>query len=413
VRPAISHTMALYVANNHVLNSLLAHAAVVCFGEAPWVVRLPAIVFGVAGVWAFWLCASEIWTRLPSLVGTLLFGMSYYGVYYSQEARGYSGFLFFALLATALILRLLRRPPRERAPWLECAYALAIGLGMYAMVLQLFVVAGHAVVLIVQRRWRLAGWLAAGCGVAALLYAPMAGSLLSYYRTHPSDTGYPLLSRAFAHVLAPLAAVLVVGGLMTLPFVVRLARRRADAAAVILAPLAFNILMPVLRGQGVYPRTLIFGLGAGYLLLVEALDFLFARRTAFGWSAAAVVGVASMVPLGPYYRLPKQGFREALQYVDTHRMRVDQRIGATLGGKAVRFYDPSVVQIETRQDIAGRTAAGSPPAWIIWTFAEQMQSENPDLFSWLQHETQTRAVFPGVIGDGTVWVSYWTPGIPR
>ena len=40
--------------NQHPLYSVLAHGAVGVWGESPWVVRLPAMVFGVVAVWTVW-----------------------------------------------------------------------------------------------------------------------------------------------------------------------------------------------------------------------------------------------------------------------------------------------------------------------------------------------------------------------
>ena len=59
----------------------------------------------------------------------------------------------------------------------------------------------------------------------------MAGSLIEYYRTHPADIGYPLLSRQFMRALAPLLPLLVAASGVMLPLAVRLARRMPLAAA--------------------------------------------------------------------------------------------------------------------------------------------------------------------------------------
>src|SRR5262245_15220738 len=84
-------------ANNHVLNSVLVHFFVAVLGsEQPWVVRLPSILFGVGSVWAFYLVARQLWTNQLALIATFMFAVSYHGVYYAQQARGYSMFLFFA-----------------------------------------------------------------------------------------------------------------------------------------------------------------------------------------------------------------------------------------------------------------------------------------------------------------------------
>src|SRR5262245_50050613 len=46
--------------NNHVLYSLEAQAAIALFGETAWALRLPAMLFGVAGVAALWWFGRQI-----------------------------------------------------------------------------------------------------------------------------------------------------------------------------------------------------------------------------------------------------------------------------------------------------------------------------------------------------------------
>lgn len=397
------------LANNHALNSVLVHLVASVCGADPWAVRLPAILFGVAGVWAFWFVATAIWPRMPALLGTSLFAVSYHHIYYSQNARGYSALIFFGLLATGLLLRLLDQEEPRRDRRIAAGYSVAIGLGLYAMLLMTFIVAGHASVLVACRRWRALIPLAAGVGLAALLYAPMAPSLMEYYRTHPADTGYRLLSIEFARALAPIAIVLIAGGLVSIPIVVRFARTRPLAAALLLSPVAFNVLVPLVRGQGVYPRSFIYGLAVAYLLLVDAIDWALRVRPGVAWMMAALIAVASAVQLVPYYQLPKQGFRQALAYIERHRAPADDRIGLTLGGKAARFYDPSIVLIEDASQLRAFTSRSRQPAWIISTFPGEMRLNSPELYEWLRAQAADKAEFAGVIGDGTVHVHYWSP----
>jgi uncharacterized membrane protein YuzA (DUF378 family) len=103
------------LANNHVLNSVLVNLVGAWFGTDPWLLRLPALVFGMAGVWAFWWVAVVLWPRGAALVGTTLFAVSYHHVYYSQNARGYSALIFFALVATGCVLRLTADTPDARS----------------------------------------------------------------------------------------------------------------------------------------------------------------------------------------------------------------------------------------------------------------------------------------------------------
>ena len=196
---------------------------------------------------------------------------------------------------------------------------------------------------------------------------------------------------------------------MAMPVIVRLARRRPDAAALLVVPAAFNVLLPIVRGQGVYPRTFIFGLAVGYFFLIEALDYLLARKPALAWVLTGVIAAGSFAQLVPYYRLPKQGFAQALAFVDANRAAADRRVGLTLAGKAVRFYDPSFELVENTAQILERTGDAAAPIWVISTFAGQMRADDPAVYEWLMRDTEPRAEFPGVIGDGTVHVSYWAP----
>jgi hypothetical protein len=402
------------LANNHVLNSVLVNLVGAWWGTDPWLLRLPALVFGIAGVWAFWWVAAAIWPRTPALAGTALFAASYHHVYYTQNARGYSALIFFGLIATGCVLRLATdaRDGRPSTRWrLELAYAAAIGLGLYAMLLMTFVVAGHGLMLLWHRRWRTLAVLACGVALAGAFYAPMAASLVAYYRAHPGDTGYPLLSLAFAQALAPIAPFLLAGAAVMLPIVLRLWRRQPLAAGLLLAPLAFNVAVPLLRGQGVYPRSFIYGLPVAYLLLVEAFDWARARRPRLAVAGAAAVAAVSVVKLVPFYQLPKQGFRQALAYIDAHGRPGDQRAGLSLGGKAARFYDGRYRVIEDPAQLQAWLSRAPGPAWIVTTFAADLRAREPGLETWLRTMTTDRAEFPGVIGDGTVHVHYW-PGRP-
>jgi len=416
--PASQIIRSYEAANNHVLNSLLAHAAASIWGEQPWAVRLPSILFGVAGVWAFHFLASQLWSGRVALPGTFMFAVSYHHIYYTQNARGYSGFLFFALLATGLLLRELRRSPSDvagsrsaAARGFGAAYACSLGLGMYAMILMIFVIMGHGVVLLLSRRWRLLGWLLAGVAFALLLYLPMAEDVITYYSNQPTETGHSLLSAEFLQELKPAIPLLIAASIVAPLLLWRLARRHSVAAALIVLPLVFNIVVPALRGQGVHPRSLIYGLPVAYFFLMEAMEWASARRHLdhAAWIGVLAVTIVSIAMLSRYYPLPKQGFRQALQYVAARRAPMDEQMGLTLGGKAARFYDPSVILIETSHELQEWLKTADAQTWVIYSFPGEMRQSAPELYHWLATATASKASFRGVIGDGDVHVHLWQP----
>jgi hypothetical protein len=83
--------------NQHPLFSLMAHGSVELFGESAWALRLPAALFGVATVGVLYGFAR-------------LLAVSYHHVWFSQNARGYTMLVFFALLGSWLFLENLHRP---------------------------------------------------------------------------------------------------------------------------------------------------------------------------------------------------------------------------------------------------------------------------------------------------------------
>lgn len=397
-------------ANNHVLNSLLAHAASGIWGEQPWVVRLPSIAFGIAGVWAFYFLTVQIWERQVALLGTLMFAVSYHHIYYTQNARGYSAFIFFALLSSGLLLRLLfadaTKPLRKPEAVL---YAIAIGLGMYSLLLMLFVLLAHGSTLLFTRRWRLLGWLIGGGLLALMLYAPMAPGLIRYFSEQSSETGHPLFSPAFFREIKPIALLLLAGAIVAPALLWRLARRNPLAAALLVLPLAFNVAVPAARGQGMHPRSLIYGLPVLYFVLMEGMDWARLRSRWIPWVGVGAVSVVSLVMLARYYPLPKQGFQQALGYIAAHRGPMDHRIGLSLGGKAARFYDPTFPYIEDSNQLELWLATADRPTWVLYTFENDLRHAWPKMHEWLMTATAHRATFPSVIGGGAVHVRLWLP----
>lgn len=396
------------IVGHHVMTALLAHICAGIWGLQPWAVRLPAILFGIAGVWAFYFLARQLWTREITLLGTLLFAVSYHHVYYSQNARGYSALVFFALLATGMLLRLLRTDAERQTRWYGLAYACAIGLGMYALLVMLFIIMGHACVLLVTRRWHALGWLIAGSVFALLLYAPMAHDFIAYHR-NPPETSSLLFSAVFFRELKLIIPLLVIGATITPLLLGRLARRHPLAAALIVLPLVWNIVLPAVKGQEVHPRSFIYGLPVAYFFLMEGMDWAQQRFRGIQWIGVGLVTVVSLVMLARYYPLPKQGFQQALAYIGAHRGETDNKIGLTLGGKAARFYDPSLVLIEDAEQLHQWLQGATNPTWILYTFENEMRRSSPELYSWLQTDTIHQATFPGVIGDGEVHVFLWRP----
>jgi uncharacterized membrane protein len=72
----------------HPLYSILARISIVAFGEHPWSLRLPAVVFGTLSIPAIYLLGVAVSTRGQALTAAALLTVSYHHVWFSQDARG-------------------------------------------------------------------------------------------------------------------------------------------------------------------------------------------------------------------------------------------------------------------------------------------------------------------------------------
>ena len=394
-------------ANNHVMNSVLAHASVQALGEHPWTVRLPAILFGIGSVWAFYLVARSFWRLDLALLGAALFAVSYHAVYYSQDARGYSAFVFFALLGCASLFRLLDARSDRDARLHGVVYALSLAFGAWSLLLMAFVVAGQAIVLLAARRFRPLAWMIGGMALAALLYSPMAGPLLSYHLS-PPESGITFAS--FFAELRPVAPVILVGAPIGTLLVFRLLGRAPLQTFLLLVPLGLQIVIfPFVLGVSFHPRAFIYGLPVAYFFLIETFDWCLPRLRALVAPAAVVLVAGSLVLLWRFYPLPKQGFTEALDYVASHRTVDERVVGLRLAGRAARFYDPSIAVAESADD-ARRMVQESPRTWILLTFRNEMRENTRALAAWADANTRLATTIRSAVGDGDVEVRVFEAG---
>lgn len=178
-------TMASANPSNHFLYSVLVWILARFLGEGEIALRLPAVIFGIAGVYAIFALARELFGWREGIISSFLLAFSLWHIYYSQEGRGYSAAVFFAIAATYFMVKGLER--NTVRTWL--VYIVCLVLGLYSSlsfsvvaVAQLGLVA-HSGASLGYRKLRMRGlrafsmaWLVTiGSGLA--LYAPALKSI--------------------------------------------------------------------------------------------------------------------------------------------------------------------------------------------------------------------------------------------
>ena len=422
------------IAGRHVLNSLLVKAMVEIAGPSEWSVRLPAAVLGVAGVPAIYLLARPVFRRREALLVALLLATSYHAVFFSQNARGYTGHLLGAMLSTAFFLRALAGG--KARDWL--LHGVSTVFATAAMLLSLFVFAGHVATLAavvglrVRRRqpvaallktaaatWGLTG-LALGLLLARILPA-LAGYVGPTYRSE--GLGFAPFSRAhlqewlsglaagFGGVPAAVAAVALLG-VGWLVF----SRRYPIYSLALCSPVALLAAYHLAAGLRVSPRFFLWGLPVALLFLVGTPSVLGDRfgGKAARWLPVGLVGltvIGSLASLPAYYRAPKQPNRRSLEWVLERRADNEPIAGAYLAKWGLRFYGPRHGLAEgdgfhVVHEVAELTALEAEGnVWLLTTFRPALAAEHPRLARYVEDHYHRVRKFPATVrgADVQVW----------
>lgn len=427
--------------NQHLLNSLLGGLSIRLFGESHWAARLPAVLFGLASLWALYFLASAITSRREALLATALMCVSYHHVWFSQNARGYAGMMFFCTLGTGIYLRGLHS--YSARTWL--LYAACMALGTTCVQNTVFVVLGHvaAYPFVFARwpNWRRTHWPlttaliagVVGSGLLSLMaHGRILGKILTFLREEdrvgfggglasPLDFLRVLFQGLQSGLVGPaflLGAILLGIGWISY------ARQGKLVAGVIALPVLFNGVAVVLLRYGAYPRSLLYCLPLVLLVAVRGGTVLGAwlaaragpstrpsTRRLNGPSSPAfmsnlVVGlmiILSAASLVPNYTTPKQNYTGALSFVRSSMGPNDRVCSVGLAGKMYgKYYAPDLACPQTPTELRELIPANGH-LWVIYSFRRgDMALRYADLLSVLRDEFEEVQAFPGTLGDG--WI---------
>lgn len=419
--------------NQHPLFSLLSHASVALFGEAPWTIRLPAAGFGVAAVWAAWVAGRAWLGRAEALAAAVLLATSSHHVWFSQNARGYTMLATFTLLSTVYLVRVLRGDQRRDAVlYVTCAVA-----GVYTHLTMAFVLVAH--VLTVATAWalgnadarrpgvpRLLVMWAATIALIAVVYAPYVPDLLQTFaeKAPPQAAKVATASRASSDLLRGVTegfgvaglivavAGAIVGGLWML-------RTQPLIVWLLVTPALTTVGLTALMGQPIRPRFVFSLSGAAALFVAAGLSQIaaFAARRTTAPSPATYGGVllALLLALMPgaaaalarNVAVPKQDFTGAMALLDAAAARGTAIAGA--GAICVpldRFFQRPWPCAQTLDEYT-QIVAAHPRTLVVHTLIEFWS--DPRLIETLARDCRDVRRFPGTLGNGDVVVCEATP----
>ena len=446
-RLSVLEVMGTYLgSNNHLLNTLLVNWSVSTFGSHEWSIRLPAVFFGVATIPAFYWVARMALPRSASLAAALLVAVSYHHIFFSQNARGYAAYMFFAVLSSGLICRAL-----ESGRLLTFAlYVLAATLGFAALLNTAFVLVAHFIVCVAAAVlvWRkgispapLIKVLAGVFSVIGLLafqtYALILPKVYVYMQnvyTQPA-AGYSVLSGEFLReVWRGLSIASPIGWASTIPFLLggiilgclgmfRLLRCHWGLATTLTLPGIITAGFVLFAGLAATPRLFLLMLFpailVGAMLLLDFVRMIVKKAGAsnqwtpiFFSAALLVTATVSLISLKYYYATPKQPFQASLQYLSTIRKGDDVIIAVQLVEEGYRFYgtgygldESNSFYVRSQGDFDAVLASHvRGHVFVVTTLLRNLRLTEPGLNTTIERDWQILKTFPATIGDGEVSV---------
>jgi mannosyltransferase len=412
--------------NQHMLYSLLAHAALRLFGEHAWALRLPSVALGAASIWALFLLGRRIVGEKQALLACALMAVSYHHIWFSQNARGYMGLLFFSNLATWLWLEAMERDDMRKWLW----YAVVVSLGFWIHMTMLFVCAAHALIFLVA-------WLRSERNGTRLGHAAFAFVLCGTLVTQLHALALPEFLRTAVGEFSPASewtnplwvltesmrslrvgfagtAVVLCGLVLVFSGWLDILRRDPRAGWAMVLPALMGGGSMLALGHNLWPRFFFFCMGFALLIAIHGAmrlpELLFGRlrggamlaaRT--GYALAGLIILASITTI-PRAWAPKQDFTAARDYVEKERGTGDAVIAVGLAALAYSdYYAPSWEVAKTGGDLAALRAK-SPRVFLVYTLPVDLRAAHPDIWKAVQSDFETIKVFPGTLGGGDVYV---------
>jgi hypothetical protein len=449
IRPPLGEIVTSFSSQNqHMLYSILAHGSIAIFGESAAAVRLPSVLFGVASIWALFLLGRRLIGVRESLLACAVMTVSYHHIWFSQNARGYMGLLFFTILATWLLLDAL-----EHNTWrVWIGYAVAVSLGMWLHMTMAFVVAAHCLLyfgqlLLTRIRGRASqndateidsnsvtrfSWKAVASWVLcvtvtlqlhALALPEFLGSAL-HQESLPSEWSSPwwVVIESLRSLKIGFSGILVVAGGVALVGTgyLSILRRNVFAGLALALPALLGATTMLVLGHYIWPRFFFFSMGFAILIAVHGAftlpalilnlklrGDLPARRhlgEVAGLIVASLLIAASVVTLPRLYALPKQDFSGARNWVERSRAPEDKVVAVGLAGVAYSRYFAPKWSVAQTQDELDTIRSGRSDVWLVYILPPQLKAYRAEIWKTIQNDFETVEVFPGTLGGGGVYV---------
>ena len=312
-------------------------------GQSEFVVRLLSVLPAVAAIPFVYVLGRRLFSETVGMVAALLLAVNAFDVRYAQEARGYSLFAFFVVLACWFFVRCVDAP-QKKGNW--AGLVIAVALGMYAhffagfILLVFWLAAAMRKGVFPWRRFLISSGIVVFLAIPAMLFvATKNRGQVSWVQPTTWRDLYGLVillsGRGGLALLLLCAACLALALVRILRVPARAERQPLWGDALVwlwlVLPVAMTVAVSMLKPMFV-TRYLIFCLPAFVLLVAAGLDVIRPRLLMAGVLLA--ITALSLRGVSDYYRTgfdpPEQDWRGAVHYM----------LSQTQPGDAVLFYHP-------------------------------------------------------------------------
>ena len=291
--------------NNQVLNTILIKLSTKLWGGHPFVIRLPALAFGVACIPLIYLVCKKLGSG--GYIAALILAVHPYCILFSTNARGYSAIVFFTLLFLLVAVQATKQFNRSAIFKL----ALIGSLGLLSIPIMLFPLCGLTLWLALQLVKNgtsprkvlyqfLLPFVLLGIAMSLVFYAPVVWVTMRHYDSLAQGLGM-LVNNEFvkatdsefffrtirAHVTnaisiyrkdIPTPALFLFFLLITAGFWADYRERSFRVTQLVLLVVISTVIVFLLKHQMPYPRTWIFFIpifaiaaDRGFTFLTQAL----------------------------------------------------------------------------------------------------------------------------------------------
>ncbi len=422
-----------YSMNHHYFHDLFAKATMDMFGESAWAIRLPAMIFGVAGIAAMWVLARDIAGPGTAHVTALLLAVSYHHIWFSQNARGYTALALFSTLGMIAFLRGMQRP--AKVAWATFGLCLAAAVFTHLTGAFFFLALGLVWLGALAVKRDRSGLVAlpllgAGTGIVltALVYLPLIPGILATVGDVAGTSSVDVMQEYQNPIWTAVEAMrtgvgsgdgLLTGlaGLLVVVLIgigaVETTSRAPLFAPGVLASILVTVAILMALGMRIWPR--FFFVDIGFLMLMIALGV----RKVSGWLARLFpaglarlvwpIAVLSMLAVScalaaRNYAMPKQDLAGAYALVEKSRKPGERIYAVGHAGAAFRDYFGADWQPMMEEQEYQAAMAVPGPVTLVVAFPARTFRRIPGLDTDRGGVLTEVKWLPGTLGDGGVVV---------